>query len=50
METVQEIMIEKAKSDKISFITYIVPAFAYAYKMNVQDAFFFLKNMVAGII
>jgi len=32
--------IDKATSDKISFITYIVPAFADAYKMNVQDAFF----------
>ena len=30
--------IDKATSDKISFMTYIVPAFADAYKMNVQDA------------
>jgi hypothetical protein len=36
--------INKAVSDKISFITYIVPAFADAYKMNVQDAYFYLKK------
>ena len=35
---------DKATSDKISFITYIVPAFADAYKMNVQDAYFYLKK------
>ena len=37
-------VIEKATSDKISFITYIVPEFAAAYKMKVQDAFFYLKK------
>ena len=36
--------IDKATSDKISFLTYIVPAFADAYKMNVQDAYFYLKK------
>ena len=36
--------LNKQTSDKISFITYIVPAFADAYKMNVQDAYFYLKN------
>ena len=45
--------IDKATSDtcttdevrsKISFMTYIVPAFADAYKMNVQDAYFYLKK------
>ncbi|MEN9447980.1 MAG: hypothetical protein RJA25_1270 [Bacteroidota bacterium] len=36
--------IDKATSDKISFMAYIVPAFADAYKMNVQDAFFYLKK------
>jgi len=35
---------DKATSDKISFMTYIVPAFADTYKMNVQDAFFYLKK------
>ena len=44
METVQKRTIDKATSDKISFITHIVPAFAFAYKMNVQEAFFFLKK------
>ena len=36
--------IDKTTSDKISFMTYIVPAFADAYKMNVQDAYFYLKK------
>ncbi len=36
--------INKATSDKISFITFIVPEFAAAYKMDVQDAFFYLKK------
>jgi hypothetical protein len=37
-------VIDKATSDKISFIAFIVPAFARAYKMNTQDAFFYLKK------
>lgn len=44
METVNKKILDKATRDKISFITYIVPAFAEAYKMNVQDAFFYLKK------
>ena len=36
--------IDKATSDKVSFITYIVPEFAVAYKMKIQDAFFYLKK------
>jgi hypothetical protein len=40
----EERVINKAASDKISFMTYIVPAFADAYKMNVQDAFFYFKK------
>jgi hypothetical protein len=36
--------IDKATSDRISFVAYIVPAFAEAYKMNVQDAFKYLKK------
>jgi hypothetical protein len=40
----QNKMIDKATSDKISFMTYIVPAFANAYKMNVQEAYFYLKK------
>ena len=36
--------LSKETSDKISFMAYIVPAFADAYKMNVQDAFFYLKK------
>ena len=36
--------IDKATSDKISFMIYIVLAFADAYKMNFQDAFLYLKK------
>jgi hypothetical protein len=36
--------LDKQTSDKVSFITFIVPEFASAYKMNVQDAFFYLKK------
>lgn len=36
--------IDKVTSDKISFITYIVPAFAESYKMNVQEAYLYLKK------
>jgi hypothetical protein len=37
-------VLDKATSDKISFITYIIPAFADAYKMNMQDAYRYLKK------
>ena len=40
----EEKRIDKATSDKISFMTYIVPEFAAAYKMKAQDAFFYLKK------
>ncbi len=36
--------IDKETSDKVSFIAYIIPAFADAYKMNIQQAYFFLKR------
>ncbi|MDR1883255.1 MAG: DUF3791 domain-containing protein [Prevotella sp.] len=36
--------LDKATSDKVSFITFIVPRFADAYKMNIQDAYFYLKK------
>jgi hypothetical protein len=35
---------DRQTRDKISFITFIVPEFAAAYKMNVQDAYFYLKK------
>jgi len=40
----EEKVINKTTSDKISFMTYIVPAFADAYKMKVQDAYLYLKK------
>jgi hypothetical protein len=36
--------LDKATSDKISFISFILPEFAKAYKMNIQDAYFYLKK------
>ncbi len=39
-----EAQLEKSISDKISFISFIVPEFASAYKMNIQDAYFYLKK------
>lgn len=30
--------------NKVSFIAFIIPAFARAYKMNVQKAYFYLKE------
>ncbi len=37
-------VLDKQTSDKVSFIAYIIPAFADAYKMNIQQAYFFLKK------
>lgn len=34
----------KQVSDKVSFITFIIPMFADAYKMKVQDAYLYLKK------
>jgi hypothetical protein len=36
--------LDKQTSDKVSFITFIVPEFAATYKMNVQEAYFYLKK------
>ena len=36
--------IDKATSDKISFITFIIPEFAAAYKMKISDAYRYLKK------
>lgn len=36
--------LDKETSDKISFISFIIPEFALAYKMNVQKAYQYLKH------
>ena len=36
--------LNKETLDKISFIAYIIPAFASGYKMNVQEAYRFLEK------
>ena len=33
--------LNKQTSDKVSFITFIIPEFASGYKMNMQDAYFY---------
>jgi hypothetical protein len=36
--------LDKETSNKVRFVTFIVPQFARAYKMNKQDAYFYLKK------
>lgn len=36
--------IEKYRHDKIRYITFIVPEFARAFKMDRQEAYFYLKK------
>jgi len=36
--------LDKETRDKVSFISFIIPSFAEAYKMNVQDAYRYLKK------
>jgi hypothetical protein len=36
--------LDKQTSDKISFIAFIIPRFAATYRMNMQEAYFFLKK------
>ena len=36
--------IDKATSDKISFVTFIIIEFAEAFKMKKQDAYLYLKK------
>ena len=46
VETEEEKVVfdDEELDDKISFISFIVPEFAAAYKMNVQKAFFYLQK------
>jgi hypothetical protein len=37
-------ILDKETSDKVAFITFIVPYFAETYKMNTQAVFFYLKK------
>jgi hypothetical protein len=36
--------LDKETQDRISFITFIIPEFANAFKMNIQDAYLYLKK------
>lgn len=44
MATVQKRTIDKHTRDKISFISFIVPAFAQAYKMPIATGYQYLKT------
>jgi hypothetical protein len=37
-------VLDKETKDEISFISFIIPEFAYAYKMKIQDAYRYLKK------
>ena len=37
-------VLDKEKSDKISFVTFIITEFALAYKMETQEAYRYLKK------
>jgi hypothetical protein len=39
-----EATLDKEARNKIRFITFIIPEFARTYKMNKQDAYFYLKK------
>jgi len=36
--------LDKETSDKVSFISFIIPMFADAYKMNIREAWLYLKK------
>jgi hypothetical protein len=36
--------LDKEASDKVSYITFIIPEFANAYKMSMPDAYRYLKQ------
>ena len=36
--------LNKQMSDKISFISFIIPEFAAAFKMKISDAYLYLKQ------
>ena len=36
--------LNKNISDKLSFVSFIIPEFAFGYKMGMQDAYFYLKK------
>ena len=38
------VALDKQTSDKVAFISFIIPEFALAYKMSVQDAYLYLKQ------
>jgi hypothetical protein len=37
-------ILDRETSNKVRFVTFIIPQFARAYKMNKQDAYFYLKK------
>jgi hypothetical protein len=39
-----DVTLDKETRNKIRFVTFIIPEFARTYKMNKQDAYFYLKK------
>jgi hypothetical protein len=37
-------ILDKETRDRISFITFIIPEFARSYKMNIREAYLYLKK------
>jgi hypothetical protein len=42
--TLEKKVLDKEASDRLSFITFIIPKFADTYKMNRQEAYRYLKK------
>ena len=42
-------VLDKKMSDKVSFISFIIPEFAYSYKMEMQEAYFYNKILFSAL-
>jgi hypothetical protein len=42
--TVQIDRLDRATSDKVAFLSFIIPRFASAYKMSIKDSYTYLKQ------
>jgi hypothetical protein len=43
-DNIYSMELDKSVSNKISFVAFIIPAFAEAYKMEIKDALYYLKD------
>jgi hypothetical protein len=44
MKSMDKKTLDKETSDKVAFISFIIPEFAAAYKMKISDAYRYLKK------